>query len=286
MNAGWCDTWAEKTRSIVSQDADWYFHSLPGSCANWIGQSQLAEQKRLLPPTSYARLWDNVWSPTSGDALSADDIATIFAGDLPPMDAHEKDYAFAAGLDLSISRDFSALAIIGKHRSGRYHVARCWLWKPPRGGKIDLGRVEATIREAHRAFRLESIVCDPFQAEYLISRLQKSGIHIQSRPQVGKQLVEQCMLLLEQINSHNLSSYKYGPLESDLLRLRVEEKAYGLRLVSDRGVHGHGDSVTAVTLALVATKKIPDYCGSWGFIRVSGGRRFGWQQSGGQRIRW
>ena len=195
------------------------------------------------------------------------------------MDAYDSNYEFAGGLDLSVSRDFSAFVIVAKHRSGRYRVARCWLWKPPRGGKIDLARVETTIREAHRAFRLKTIVADPFQAEYLVSRLQKSGIHIAACPQVGKQLVEQCMLLLEQINSSNLESYRFEPLERDLLRLRVEEKAYGLRLVSDRGVHGHGDTVSALTLALVAAKKLAVYVGSWGGVidmrDVSGGIRFG-----------
>ena len=40
----------------------------------------------------------------------------------------------------------------------------------------------------------------------------------------------------------------------DLRHLRVEERSYGVRLVSDRGINGHGDLATALTIGLATAK--------------------------------
>ena len=46
-------------------------------------------------------------------------------------------------------------------------------------------------------------------------------------------------------------------LENDLRKLQIEERSYGFRLVSTRDEHGHGDTVTALSIALVAAKNAP-----------------------------
>ena len=39
--------------------------------------ARLAEQRRMLPPAAYLRLWENVWSSGLGDALSPEDIEIV-----------------------------------------------------------------------------------------------------------------------------------------------------------------------------------------------------------------
>ena len=127
----------------------------------------------------------------------------------------------------------------------------------PKGlGSFQLDQVEQVVRDASRRFRLRSIAADPYQAELLISRLSRQSVSIQSRPQTGRNLTEQAGMLLEVINSRNLDSCRFEPLESDLRQVIVEEKSYGFRLVSPRGPDGHGDVVSALSMGLAAAKEV------------------------------
>lgn len=249
------ESWQWRTREAARLADDWHFHALPGSLASWISPRLLDEQRRLLPRAAYERLWENQWHTLSGDALDLADIERMFVPGLGPLAAAEPGYVYAAGLDLSVSRDHSALVVVGRHvKSNAFRVARCWLWKPPRGGKVDLAAIEETILAASRLYSLRAIAADPFQAAYLIERVSKQGVKIAECPQTGRQLVAQCQLLLELINSGSLTGYRFAALEHDLKCLKVETRSYGMRLVSSRDEHGHGDTASALTIALMAAK--------------------------------
>jgi phage terminase large subunit-like protein len=264
-NAGFVGTWQWTWRELARQSERWVFsaYSRP---APWVDAAELVERERTSSKSRFRRLWWGEWVSALGDALDETDVAAMFSADVPQSDTAESGYAFVGGLDLSVSRDHSAFVAVGKHSSGRYRVARCWLWRPVAGGKVDLSQVESTIRDAHRAFRFRTVAADPFQAEYLCSRLSKAGVPIQPRPQTGKALVEQCCMLLEQINSRNLDSYRFEPLERDLRRLQVEEKSYGMRLVAPRDGNGHGDIMTALSIALAVGKSASTGADCAGFV--------------------
>lgn len=252
-NAGFVPSFASDQRDIARESSDWEYreHCEP---APWIPEAKIVEAKRRNSPTRFARLWLGEWTSASGDAFDEADIDAVFAGDLEPMTGHEPGWTFCGGLDLSVRRDHSAFVVIAKNQDGRYRVARAWLWKPV-GGKIDLASVEDAIRAAHRQYRLSAIGCDPYQCEYILQRLQAENIPIEHRHQTGRALVEQAAVVIEQINSRNLISYPFEPLERDLRQLRVEEKSYGMRLVSPRSEgEGHGDTVTAASIALAVAK--------------------------------
>jgi hypothetical protein len=50
--------------------------------------------------------------------------------------------------------------------------------------------------------------------------------------------------------------YPCEPLRRDLLKLRVEDKSYGVRLVSPRDETGHGDTASAFSLALLLAHEL------------------------------
>jgi len=249
------ESWQWNVREAARTSDTWHFHSLNGAVASWISPKLLDEQKRLLPAVAYRRLWENQWCTLTGDALDMEDIERVFANELGPLASKESGYVYAGGLDLSVSRDHSSFVVVGRNtKTNAYRVARCWLWKPPRGGKVNLEAIEETIVTASKLFGLKTVACDPFQAAYLIERLTKQGIKIEECPQTGRQLVAQCQLLLELVNSATLTSYAFEPLEYDLRHLKVETRSYGMRLLSERDEHGHGDTATALTIALTAAK--------------------------------
>jgi hypothetical protein len=53
-----------------------------------------------------------------------------------------------------------------------------------------------------------------------------------------------------------LQLYPCDDLRRDLLALRCEEKSYGVRLVSPRDQHGHGDSFSAFANALLLAHEL------------------------------
>lgn len=256
-NAGSTEHPSYQWRSIAHASDRWSFH-VWDKPAPWLDAKELAEAARRNPPARFARLFHGVWSTGLGDALRKSDVDAALAGNVEALGKAESGWIFTGGLDLSVSRDFTTFVVVGKHTlTGRYRVCRCKLWKPSIvGGKIDQQEVEDWIRQADKDYRLAAIGCDPFQAEYLISRLKKDRVKIEARPQSGKALVEQCLMLIEQFTSNNIDvPQAFKALEYDLRHLRVEEKSYGMRLVSDRGPEGHGDSASSLALALCIAKQ-------------------------------
>ena len=166
------ESWQWNVREAARTSDTWHFHSLNGAVASWISPKLLDEQKRLLPAVAYRRLWENQWCTLTGDALDMEDIERVFANELGPLASKESGYVYAGGLDLSVSRDHSSFVVVGRNtKTNAYRVARCWLWKPPRGGKVNLEAIEETIVTASKLFGLKTVACDPFQAAYLIERL-------------------------------------------------------------------------------------------------------------------
>ncbi len=286
-NAGYGESWQWETREAVRKDPAWYFSRLDGPVASWITKDRLAEQKRLLPDIAYRRLWENAWTSGAGDALSDADINRSIRLKGPITNA-KKGWIFFAGLDLGLSRDKAALAVIGRHiggvetieheqsftpiqedmfdlgirerpapevediyhdGTGKIRLAELRVWSPPKNGKVDIEEIEETIVELDRRFQLQ-IGADPWQAAYLIERLQKQNIPIEPVDFTGNNLKSMCSATLEAFSEGLIEIYDQKQLVFDLRNLQVVEKSYGVRLVSPRGPNGHGDAATALSIAL------------------------------------
>jgi len=294
-NAGYGDSWQWETREAVRQDESWYFSRLDGPTASWITADRLAEQKRLLPSIAYRRLWLNEWTSGSGDALSPEDIdrAIVLKG---PARRPKAGWAFFGGLDLGLSRDKAALVVIGRHvgwteelpkserelstaqkalieagildepeaeepetiyheATGRIRLAQVCVWSPPSKDRVEIEAVEETIAELHERFQFQ-VGADPWQAAYLIERLRKRGVPIEPVDFVANNLKSMCTATLEAFTEGRIALYNDPQLIADLKGLRVVEKSYGVRLDSPRGLNGHGDTATALAIALhVASRK-------------------------------
>lgn len=269
-NAGLQDDWSWKLREAVRNDSTWYFSRLDGPVASWITEDRLAEQERLLPPIAYRRLWLNEWTSGGGDALTEQDIGRAFATrydkNLAPWSGHQ----YCAGLDLGVSRDASALCVLGVIRGadghGRIRLADMKIWLPTKGQKVQLSDVEMALIESHKKFQLRRINYDSWQATHLAQRLQavglgkignkKASLPMIEVPPTGQNLQRQATVLIEAFNDRRIALYPEPDLKRDLLRLRIEERSYGFRLVSPRDQHGHADAASAFCLALLAASDL------------------------------
>lgn len=264
-NAGFELSWQWKVREAVRSDPGWTFSRLEEPRATWITADRLAEQRRLLPGTAFERLWLNRWSSAGGDALTPEDIDAAFNGMHGRMTGSEPDYTFAAGVDLGLTRDCSAVVVLGVHRpSAMLRLATARLWRPKPGLKVNIEEVEREIIALDAQFNLKAVAVDPWQAEHLGQRLEHLTEHrrrsqrhlmgakpwIRMVPPTAANLREQATFVIETFTDRRLQCFNYPPLLQDLRKLRAVEKSYGIRLESPRDSEGHGDTFSAFALAL------------------------------------
>jgi phage terminase large subunit-like protein len=261
MNSGFTETFSYRVRETIRTDPAWHFSHLEGPQASWITEERLDEQRRLLPPAVFNRLWLNEWTSGSGDALTEADIRRAINAKLEPMTEREPGFAYFAGLDLSISRDHSALIVIARNlTTGRLRLAFSRRWKPPSGGKVDLLEVQRTVVEVYRRFYPKMNV-DPYQAELLVQQLSKDhGIYaLDFVPFVASALAEMASSVIETFQDGTIELFDDKELIADLRRLRLKESTAGWRLDAPRTAQGHCDSATALALALLAARRCPHY---------------------------
>jgi len=267
-NAGFADSWQYGVREAARTDPDWIFSRLDGPVASWLTPDRLAEQRRMLPAVAYARLWLNQWSSGGGDALTEQDIKAAFVDGLEPMTGTEPGYLFCGGVDLGLTRDCAAVVVVGVPdggRAGRIRLAANKLWRPTLGRKINLLEVEKHILDLDAQYGLETVAFDPWQAEHLAQTLEADTGHrrrnqrrvyasqpwMREVPPTGSNIRQQATLVVESFTDRRLQLYDCEPLRRDLMKLRVEERSYGLRLTSPRDGDGHGDTFSAFSLALL-----------------------------------
>ena len=260
-NAGWMETWQARVRETVRDDPDWYFHAVCEP-ASWISPKHIEEQRRLLPPLAFDRLWANVWTSGSGDAIAPADIdrAVCESG---PMSGSE-EYDFWGGLDLSVTRDTSAFVVVGReHTTNHLRLALCRAWTPPRGGKIDLVGIQDAVAEARQRYNLRNVIYDVFQAELMRQQLERIGVRMQEISFSGKPAQEMASELIEVFSSGRITLYRDPALLSDLRRLRIREAPSGWRLAADRTSAGHADRAIALAMACWAARQEPYNVGPW-----------------------
>lgn len=157
LNAGNKDTWQWELREQIRQDPEWYFHQLDGPKESVISAARLAKQQKRLPPSKFKRLWLNQWGDGAGDAIDAEDIQAAIKP-IEPLTAPEPGFAYVAGVDLGLTRDSSAIVVLGID-VGCYETVKPAEGdsKPESSGTvaalIDLGMIEAPeapITEVYR----------------------------------------------------------------------------------------------------------------------------------------
>lgn len=259
-NAGVMDDWQWNTREAIRTDSRWHFSRLEGPVASWMSPTILDEQRRLLPPTAFARLWLNEWASGGGDALSADDIEAAFKPNLEPIPTAKPGWVYVAGLDLGVSRDASALVVLGIRRGsrrdstdhGRIRLCHVELWRPTKKSKVNLQSIEDRLVILHQRYKFKAIANDPWESRHMSQRLALAGLPMQEVTQQGANLQRIASTIIESFADRRVDLFEQPDLHRDLRRLRVEERQYGFRLTSPKDGTGHGDAASAFGFAMLA----------------------------------
>jgi hypothetical protein len=169
---------------------------------------------------------------------------------------------YAVGVDLSLSRDYTAVSICHAEaasvewRDGREHaegrrviVDDLRVWRPPPGGKIDLGEVEVHVERVAWQYRAQ-VVLDQYQAEPIQQGLVRRGIMAQILHFTQAVNHRHAMVLYSLLRDHALAIPNDEKLIEELARIILREVAPNVyKLESSRRNGGHHDRATAIAIA-------------------------------------
>jgi hypothetical protein len=115
-NAGIGRGWQWDAREAARADPAWYFSTLDGPQAPWITEDSLAEQRRLLPPAVFARLWLNQWQHSDGEFVSLAEVEACRDESRLPQPQGEPGIEYVASIDYAEKRDLTVGCVC--HREG------------------------------------------------------------------------------------------------------------------------------------------------------------------------
>jgi phage terminase large subunit-like protein len=232
-------SWQWALREAVQEDTRWYFHRLDGPVASWITQDRLDEQQRLLPALAYDRLWNNRWTTGSGDAIRPDDLAAAFDGS-EPLPAGAPGWVFFAGLDIGLSRDASALVVVGRHVG---HTERRYIDRPPRH-ELPIAKILRDIGEWPPLPYLPDHEDVPHPATW---RLRLAEVHAW-KPERGERVSLEAVeaRILDVHSRYRLSGLAADPWQAEMLIQRLQRQRVPIE----------GVPFTPSSLAAMATSTI------------------------------
>lgn len=168
-NAGVGTGWHSDVREAARTSSDWHFSSLTGSQAPWISDAALAEQRRILPPNVYARLWENVWQQTDGEFVTLAEAEACRDVSLTMRERGQAGVRYVAAIDYAEKHD-RTVGVVAHHDGERIVVDRMDVVSPVAHHPVPVRWVEDWIAKTARSFRNVRFVLDEYQ---LVGTAQK-----------------------------------------------------------------------------------------------------------------
>ncbi len=233
------------------------------------GRRYYAAQQADLRGNAYRRLHQNEW--VSGDSAFLTAEAWDACRDLallPPRP--DPQLEVVAGLDAAPKHDSTALVTVWRDEKGRLCLGPYRIWKPRFLRPLDFAVVESYLEDLHRSYRLQRVLCDPFQLASSIARLRQAGVAIEEYPQTLPNLTKATQALFDVVTDRRLRTYPADDLREHITNAVAIESTRGLRLEKASGSRKI-DAAVALSLAVVAALDTPLHCGP-GTVVLAGRR--------------
>ncbi|QDT52229.1 Phage Terminase [Caulifigura coniformis] len=170
-NAGVGRGWQWAAREAARTDPAWCFSTLPRPQAPWITEESLEEQRRLLPPAVFARLWLNQWQHSDGEFVSLAEASACRDEALAPRHEGEPGRDYVASIDYAEKHDLTVGCIC--HREGAaILVDRMDVVRPSPLRATPVRWVSDWIHSVASAFPGVRFILDPHQLVSVIQSLE------------------------------------------------------------------------------------------------------------------
>jgi phage terminase large subunit-like protein len=240
--------WSYGVLEHARSDPLWRVNEVPGPVP-WADPSRLAEQRRALLESSYARLHMNVWTAAEDRLATPEDVAACVTLDGPQEPAAGR--AYLIGLDLGVKHDRSVAAVAhAEPVDGGVRVAldRMQVWAGTRDRPVRLSDVGQWVTEASRRYGRARVVMDPWQGMALAQDLRGHGIGVEeftfSSASVGRLATTMHLL----VRDHLLAIPDDPALIEELSNVRLRETSPGV-VRMDHDPDKHDDRAIALSLA-------------------------------------
>lgn len=261
-NAGWTSTWQYKVREFVRTSPNWHFSSLDGPQARWITADVLDEQRAMLPPTTFRRLWLNQWvtatdSPLLSEAMirACVDRFCLWNNGLAPerRETKRRNRELFIGVDIGRTRDRTVITTV-EMVEGVFYVREMYVM---RNESFAVQRAAITQRILEHHHEVQGV------------RIDRGGIGMQ----ICEELESEFPRLVEGVTLHEsrqgrLAEAVKSAFDRQMIRVpddrdmiddfqlveQTETGASGVPKVrTNRGPTGHADRFWSLALALSAT---------------------------------
>jgi hypothetical protein len=238
---------------VGARESDqWRVSETPGPVP-WVSEKDLAEQRRLLPASTFARLHLNIWSAGEDRLVTPADLAACVRheGWLP----YDGRHSYQLGLDLGWVNDATVISVCHAEPGDLGPVIvldRMHVLQGTREHPVQLNDVKKLVEQTSRMFGWAPLRVDPREAVAMAQDLRDRGMRVDDRQltvatvgQIGGAL----HLLLRE---HRVALPGDDPdLLDELASVRLEQTSLGgMRLNHDAG--NHDDRAMSLGLAAVA----------------------------------
>ncbi|MEZ6056615.1 MAG: terminase large subunit [Planctomycetaceae bacterium] len=168
-NAGTGRGWQWDVREHARVSPTWHFSSLQGPQAPWITAEWLEEQRALLPPSVFDRLWMNAWHHSDGELVTLGEAEACRDEQLQYQSAGRPDRVYVAAIDYAEKHDFTVGCVC--HRDGDFIIVdRMDVVRPTPTRPTPVQWVEDWIADVAANFPRVRFVLDEHQLLHTIQR--------------------------------------------------------------------------------------------------------------------
>lgn len=249
--AGEPDHWSRGVYENAVEDDAWRV-SETHDPAPWIDPADIEAERRRLPDSIFARLWENRWTAGEDTLLRFEDVQACASlpGALDPV----LGVRYVVGVDLAVRRDRAVVAVVhaeklGEEDGGATRIVTDALdvFKPSGGHDIDLQQVEDTVLARARAYNRALVTYDPAQAQHMAQRLRREGLAMVEHNFTATSNSKRALVILELVRGHRLLLPEDPEVIDEFAALRLIQRGPGLYRY-DHLAGRHDDIVTAIGL--------------------------------------
>ena len=214
----------------------------------WHTPEYLAEQRRILPPGEYLRVWENrrihsadaFCTPERWESLYDPGLRALHPGDERPL---------VLAADAATRSDCTALVgCTWNPTAGRVEVIYASIWQPGGGEPLRLTEtLGPEIARLHREYRVVEVLYDPYQMAAISELCRRAGVPMTEFPQTG-QRVQADTHLHQLIWGGNLAHTGDPILRQHVLGAMAQASERGLRITKALAA-GKVDGAVALSMA-------------------------------------
>jgi hypothetical protein len=218
------------------------------SPASWHTDEFLEAARRQLPPNVFEQLYMNRWSEGDDQFLSI----TMVEGAVDPSlcaisSRPASGEAVVLGLDVGLVKDRSVLSAVAHGGSAGARLIRQRVWAGSHDEPVDLGEVEAAAAAMYHDLGASLVIGDPWQAVYLLERLQGRGIAVEVYKFTAGSVQRMAAGVYNLFSRGGIRIPDDPELKAELLSLTTKATTAGYKWEHPSG--GHDDRVVALALA-------------------------------------